>query len=71
MTDKKTSNFRPFLTNYETEIPARSPVARVEYDESRMILLVNGEPAMYQSGLVALQDSKDTDSVDVETTDDE
>lgn len=42
--NRESSSFRPFLTRYEVDIPQCLPAREVEYDESRMILTVGGEP---------------------------
>ena len=66
---KRSTTLRPFLAQYEVEIPQSSPTGKIEYDESRMILLVDGNPAANASDLIVPNMTKDT-FVRVETTDD-
>lgn len=39
---------RPFLTTYEVEIPNSPGTEGTQYDESQMILLVEGKPALFE-----------------------
>ncbi len=61
---------KPFLTNYEVVIPELTNEGSPEYDEARMILIVNGEPAAL-SVRDGIQRATKVTLVAQETTDDE
>lgn len=61
---------KPFLTNYEAVIPELTNAESPEYDEARMILVINGEPAAL-SVKDCIQRATKVTFVAQETTDDE
>ena len=65
-----TKTMRPLLTYFEEEIPAQKSALTTEYDESRMILLVDGKPACLEPGLTLAGSTKLT-RVGQETVDDD
>jgi hypothetical protein len=69
MTNSPTK-LRPLLSYFEEVIPEQVTAKAIEYDETRMILLADGEPALYEPGLVLSGSTKMT-RVAQETVDDD
>lgn len=61
---------RPLLTCFEEEIPEQATTQVIEYDETRMILLADGKPALFAQGLTLNGATKLT-RVNQETVDDD
>jgi hypothetical protein len=66
----QSSNFSPFLTQYEVVVPQQSSDGKAEYDESRMILIVDGVPAV-ETPLLGFPSTTKRTRVDNETSDDD
>lgn len=61
---------RPLLASFEEEIPEPVATKVAEYDEARMILLVDGAPALLERGLTPAGGTRIT-RVGQETVDDD
>jgi len=64
------TQLRPLLSFFEEEIPEQITATAIEYDETRMILLTDGKPALFEPGLVLSGSTKIT-RVAQETVDDD
>jgi hypothetical protein len=70
MNNSEGLNFKPFLAINEQEIITPSVAHPIEYDEDRMILVIDGNPAVLSSKYSEMVATKVT-MVSQETTDDE
>lgn len=64
------SKIRPLLASFEEAVPEQTVTRVFEYDETRMILLADGRPALFEPE-VALAGSTKITRVRQETVDDD